>query len=107
MIRRAVDPDFACRTIFAILEKTARDAARCPTQRDLGEPLGIAATAPYTRLLADRGAIRVEVYGKNWRTIWICTGPFRGLHTQLPPFANTGPYKVLGPDRPSVERGAA
>jgi hypothetical protein len=39
MIRRAIDPDFACRTIFAILERTARDGARCPTQRDLGERL--------------------------------------------------------------------
>lgn len=79
----------------------AKSGFRCPTAQDYALKYDITESSKLFSLLASEGALRIEVFARNWRTVWICEGEHRGKHTQLPARGKSArPYVVLGPDRP-------
>jgi hypothetical protein len=81
--------------IVDLIADAADRGERCPTapyfvRRGL--------SSPPVSLLADIGVLRSEVYGRNYRRVFICAGPHRGKSTKAAPYF--APYKVIGPERP-------
>jgi hypothetical protein len=83
--------------IIEAIAAAADRGDRCPTTPEL-QRRGL--SVPGIVQLAEAGLIRTEVYGRNWRVVWICQGPHRGKSTKPAPYGE--PYKVIGPDRPQV-----
>lgn len=86
-------------TIFRAIALAAQRGERCPTSDQFTDQFGIPLSSRLISALANEGRIRVEVSARNWRTVWICEGEHRGLHTRLPDM-KTRAYMVVGPDRP-------
>lgn len=79
----------ALRNAFVTLERCAVAGERCPNN---GTP-GI--DSAVTGALARAGKIKVEVSGRNWRTVTILIGPHAGRKTMPDP--NGGHiYKTIG-----------
>lgn len=74
MRERTKDPEFLAQT-FARLERAALANMRCPEN---GTPW-INKDAVHT--LVQRGDIKVEISGKNYRQVFILTGPNAGACT--------------------------
>lgn len=85
--------------IFAAILRAAQRGERCPTSDQFTDQLGIPLSSRLISALANEGRVRVEVSARNWRTIWICEGEHRGLHTRQPDM-QTRAYIVVGPARP-------
>jgi hypothetical protein len=73
---------------------------RCPTDEEFSNA-GVANSTEVLAGLARNGLIRIEVYGKNFRTVWFCDGEYHGMHTALPPAHYKPAYKTFGPERPA------
>lgn len=85
--------------VFGLIVEAAVRGWRCPTSQDVADQHNITNSSRLFSMLAADGRIRIEVSARNWRTVWICDGEHRGLHTQRPIWQNK-PYMVLGPARP-------
>lgn len=76
-------------TAFAVLERCAAAGERCP----INETQNINSTV--VSALARVGRIKVEVSGRNWRTVTILKGPHAGKTTKPDP--NSGHvYQTIG-----------
>lgn len=73
--------------LFDHLTALAKSGQRCPTNDQIDNLSG------KLRDLARAGHIRVEVSDKNWRTVFILTGPHAGLFTKASPAAGK-PYLI-------------
>jgi hypothetical protein len=79
----------ASEAVFDLLVRAACDGIRCPTNDDLGANRGAALNA-----LTRSGAIRVEVYERNYRVVEILKGDHAGKRTAEHPGARK-PYRVI------------
>jgi hypothetical protein len=84
--------------LLALLSRRAAAGERAPTNAFIQTEMSRAHSL--TSAMAEAGLIRVELYGQNFRRIWICAGPQTGLATAPPPRPGE-PYFVQGPDRPT------
>lgn len=78
--------------IFKIIERVAFTKDRCPINDDLPPNAGAA-----LRNLARNGHVRIEISGRNWRQVFILTGPNKGLSTAPNPLGDKV-YRVIGLD---------
>lgn len=70
--------------VLEILTEAATKGERCPTNDDVIDRLenrGIRCCLSYIPDLARRGLIRIEICGRNYRTIEILKGPHKGART--------------------------
>lgn len=86
--------------IFGLIVEAALSGERCPTSIDISMQHDLTNSSVYFSMLARDGRIRIEISGRNWRTVWICDGEHRGKSTQTPARARSRPHMVLGPARP-------
>ena len=84
-------PSSAENEVFEVLQKAAAAGQRCPTNPQIAEHLkhrelrsSSIAIASILKSLTRQGKIIVRVYGKNWRDVKICAGPFSGKTTMAP-----------------------
>lgn len=75
---------------FALIVAAEQRVERCPMSLPKG-PLHKDSVAA----LCDEGRIRSEIFGKNYRVIFIIHGPHAGLYTALFPFKGA-PFMVNG-----------
>jgi hypothetical protein len=111
------------RRVMNELARLAKAGERCPfTERYRGPdqtrvPGWTSREATALSVLARLGYIRIEIAGRNWRTIRIVKGEHAGLHTKEPPLGAGGiapePYFVIesgtpmrNSTRPTVKRRA-
>jgi hypothetical protein len=73
--------------------------ARAPQRHEL-KGMGISDPAAITLKMARAGLLRIEIYGRNFRRIFLCHGPHAGSGTAPAP-VGWKPYKVIGPERPA------
>lgn len=79
--------------VFERFVQAAREGERCPSNdliegllRNAGLPqTAFGARKGHAMTLAERGDIRVEVSGKNWRVVEILTGEHAGKRTMPDP----------------------
>jgi hypothetical protein len=74
--------DVRLKECFALLEAAAAAGERCPMNFDRRIGGNQAVQAGLVRMLARLGRIRVEISGRNFRTVTILEGPHAGKHTQ-------------------------
>ncbi len=80
-------------TLFERFEQAAISGERCPTMGQLRDE-GYVDSSKSAQRLADSGAIRIEVYARNYRVIEIKLGPHEGRRTAPPPNEWHEPYYV-------------
>lgn len=95
-------PELRDHLVLAMFERAAAEGLRCPTNTEIAAHLrgrgyrttGTGSVPDVTRRLISQGRIVVRVYGHNWRTVTICSGPQAGQVTLGPPHGGL-PYRLL------------
>lgn len=81
------------RSIMNDIALAASVRKRAPTNEQIAHKYGEKYRHAVSRL-AYMGCLRSEVYGKNFRVIELCDGPFSGNRTQEPQHGGK-PYRVV------------
>jgi hypothetical protein len=79
--------------VYELVERAAIRGERCPQNDELA---AVATSGPeLLRALAKAGRLRIEVSGRNWRTVTILAGPHAGKRTQRDPMGGRHPHITI------------